>query len=95
MSMILDIRNVTVRFGGVVALDKVSFGVNSGRISLSDWSQRCRQNHHDASSDRRHQASDCAQVLLAGKDISNSANPQKGALGPRFDSPDRTTLSGQ
>lgn len=32
MGMILDVRDVTVRFGGVLALDSVSFGVNEGEF---------------------------------------------------------------
>ncbi|MEZ4742112.1 MAG: ATP-binding cassette domain-containing protein [Bdellovibrionota bacterium] len=30
---ILDVRNLTVRFGGIVALDKVNFGVEKGSIT--------------------------------------------------------------
>ena len=32
MRVILDVQQVTVRFGGVLALDKVSFQVNEGQF---------------------------------------------------------------
>ncbi|MHC4676959.1 MAG: ATP-binding cassette domain-containing protein [Planctomycetota bacterium] len=32
MGVILEVRNVTVRFGGVLALDNVSFKVNEGEF---------------------------------------------------------------
>jgi branched-chain amino acid transport system ATP-binding protein len=80
MSMILDIRNVTVRFGGVVALDKVSFGVNRGEFL-------CLIGPNGAGKTTMMRAvtgvikPQTAQVLLAGKNISNLPTHKRARLG--------------
>ena len=80
MSMILDIRNVTVRFGGVVALDNVSFGVNRGEFL-------CLIGPNGAGKTTMMRAvtgvikPQTAQVLLAGKDISNLPIHKRARLG--------------
>jgi len=80
MSMILDIRNVTVRFGGVVALDKVSFGVNRGEFL-------CLIGPNGAGKTTMMRAvtgvikPQTAQVLLASKDISNLPTHKRARLG--------------
>ena len=42
---LLEVRDVVVRFGGIVALDGVSFGLQRGRDSGPDRPQRRRQDH--------------------------------------------------
>ena len=80
MSMILDIRNVTVRFGGVVALDNVSFGVNRGEFL-------CLIGPNGAGKTTMMRAvtgvikPQAATVLLAGKDISNLPTHKRARLG--------------
>jgi branched-chain amino acid transport system ATP-binding protein len=80
MSMILDIRNVSVRFGGVLALDKVSFGVNRGEFL-------CLIGPNGAGKTTMMRAvtgvikPQTAQVLLAGKDISNLPIHKRARLG--------------
>jgi branched-chain amino acid transport system ATP-binding protein len=80
MSMILDIRNVTVRFGGVVALDNVSFEVNRGEFL-------CLIGPNGAGKTTMMRAvtgvikPQSAKVLLAGKDISNLPTHKRARLG--------------
>lgn len=80
MSMILDIRNVTVRFGGVVALDNVSFEVNRREFL-------CLIGPNGAGKTTMMRAvtgvikPQTAQVLLAGKDISNLPTHKRARLG--------------
>ena len=80
MSTILDIRNVTVRFGGVVALDNVSFKVNRGEFL-------CLIGPNGAGKTTMMRAvtgvikPQAAQVLLAGKDISNLPTYKRARLG--------------
>jgi len=80
MSTILDIRNVTVRFGGVVALDNVSFKVNRGEFL-------CLIGPNGAGKTTMMRAvtgvikPQTAQVLLAGKDISNLPTYKRARLG--------------
>ncbi len=80
MSLILDIRNVTVRFGGVLALDNVSFGVNRGEFL-------CLIGPNGAGKTTMMRAvtgvikPQTAQVLLAGKDISNLPTHKRARLG--------------
>ena len=80
MSMILDIRDVTVRFGGVVALDNVSFGVNQGEFL-------CLIGPNGAGKTTMMRAvtgvikPQTATVLLAGKDISNLPTHKRARLG--------------
>jgi len=80
MSIILDIRNVTVRFGGVVALDNVSFKVNRGEFL-------CLIGPNGAGKTTMMRAvtgiikPQAAQVLLAGKDISNLPTYKRARLG--------------
>jgi branched-chain amino acid transport system ATP-binding protein len=78
--MILDIRNVSVRFGGVVALDNVSFGVNRGEFL-------CLIGPNGAGKTTMMRAvtgvikPQTAQVQLAGKDISNLPTHKRARLG--------------
>ena len=80
MSVILDVRNVTVRFGGVVALDDVSFRVNSGEFL-------CLIGPNGAGKTTMMRAvtgvikPQSAQVLLAGKDISTLPTHKRARLG--------------
>jgi len=68
MSVILEVRNVTVRFGGVLALDDVSFKVNQGEFL-------CLIGPNGAGKTTMMRAvtgvikPQAAQVLLAGRDI--------------------------
>ena len=80
MSMILDIRNVTVRFGGVVALDNVSFEVNRGEFL-------CLIGPNGAGKTTMMRAvtgvikPQTAQVMLAGKDVSKLPTHKRARLG--------------
>ena len=80
MSMILDVRNVNVRFGGVVALHKVSFRVERGEFL-------CLIGPNGAGKTTMMRAitgvikPQSAQVLLAGKDISNLPTHKRARLG--------------
>lgn len=80
MSVILDVRNVTVRFGGVTALEKVSFSVKSGEFL-------CLIGPNGAGKTTMMRAitgvikPQSAQVLLAGKDISTLPTHKRGRLG--------------
>ncbi|MEJ2221727.1 MAG: ABC transporter ATP-binding protein [Desulfobacterales bacterium] len=80
MSVILDVRNVNVRFGGVVALDNVSFSVNSGEFL-------CLIGPNGAGKTTMMRAvtgvikPQSAQVLLAGKDISALPTHKRARLG--------------
>ena len=42
---VLRVENVTMQFGGVVAVDNMNLEVNQGRDRFPDWPQRRRQNH--------------------------------------------------
>jgi branched-chain amino acid transport system ATP-binding protein len=80
MSTILDIRNVTVRFGGIVALDNVSFEVNKGEFL-------CLIGPNGAGKTTMMRAvtgvirPQSGKVLLAGKDISNLPTHKRARLG--------------
>ena len=80
MGVILDIRNVTVRFGGVVALDNVSFQVNQGEFL-------CLIGPNGAGKTTMMRAvtgvvkPQSAQVLLAGRDISSLPIHKRARLG--------------
>jgi len=80
MGVILDIRNVTVRFGGVVALDNVSFQVNKGEFL-------CLIGPNGAGKTTMMRAvtgvvkPQAAQVLLAGRDISSLPVHKRARLG--------------
>jgi branched-chain amino acid transport system ATP-binding protein len=80
MGVILDVRNVTVRFGGVVALDKVSFQVNKGEFL-------CLIGPNGAGKTTMLRAvsgvikPQTAQVILAGRDISRLPTYQRARLG--------------
>jgi branched-chain amino acid transport system ATP-binding protein len=80
MRMILDIQNVTVRFGGVVALDNVSFAVNQGEFL-------CLIGPNGAGKTTLMRAitgvikPQKAKVMLAGKDISNLPTHKRARLG--------------
>jgi len=80
MGVILDIRNVTVRFGGVVALDKVSFQVKKGEFL-------CLIGPNGAGKTTLMRAvsgvitPQTAQVILAGRDISRLPTYQRARLG--------------
>jgi branched-chain amino acid transport system ATP-binding protein len=80
MGVILDVRNVNVRFGGVVALDNVSFSVNSGEFL-------CLIGPNGAGKTTMMRAitgvikPQSAQVLLAGKDISGLPTHKRARLG--------------
>ncbi|MGD2097602.1 MAG: ABC transporter ATP-binding protein [Desulfobacterales bacterium] len=80
MRMILDIQNVTVRFGGVVALNDVSFEVNKGEFL-------CLIGPNGAGKTTLMRAvtgvvkPQEAKVLLAGKDISNLSTHRRARLG--------------
>ena len=70
MSVILEVRNVTVHFGGVLALDNVSFAVDQGEFL-------CLIGPNGAGKTTLMRAvtgvikPQTAQVLLGGSDISN------------------------
>jgi branched-chain amino acid transport system ATP-binding protein len=80
MSEILEVRNVSVRFGGVVALEDVSFKVNTGEFL-------CLIGPNGAGKTTMMRAiigiikPQAAQVLLAGKDISNLPTHKRARLG--------------
>ena len=80
MGVILDVQNVTVRFGGVVALDNVSFSVNNGEFL-------CLIGPNGAGKTTMMRAvtgvikPQSAQVLLAGKDISTLPTHKRARLG--------------
>jgi branched-chain amino acid transport system ATP-binding protein len=80
MGVILDVRNVNVRFGGVVALDNVSFSVDSGEFL-------CLIGPNGAGKTTMMRAvtgvikPQSAQVLLAGKDISTLPTHKRARLG--------------
>jgi len=80
MDAILDVRNVTVRFGGVVALDNVSFRVMRGEFL-------CLIGPNGAGKTTMMRAvtgvikPQTARVLLGGKDISRLATHKRARLG--------------
>ena len=80
MSVILDVRDVTVRFGGVLALDNVSFKVNQGEFL-------CLIGPNGAGKTTMLRAvtgtikPQTARVVLAGKDISNLPTHIRARLG--------------
>jgi branched-chain amino acid transport system ATP-binding protein len=80
MGTILDIRNVTVRFGGVEALDNVSFTVKKGEFL-------CLIGPNGAGKTTMMRAvtgviaPQAAQVLLAGRDISKMPTHKRARLG--------------
>ncbi|CAB1082755.1 Branched-chain amino acid transport ATP-binding protein LivG (TC 3.A.1.4.1) [Olavius algarvensis Delta 1 endosymbiont] len=80
MSVILDVRNVSVRFGGVLALDKVSFAVDQGEFL-------CLIGPNGAGKTTLMRAvtavvkPQTAQVLLAGRNISNLPTHKRARLG--------------
>ena len=80
MDVILDVRNVSVRFGGVVALDNVSFQVNKGEFL-------CLIGPNGAGKTTMMRAvvgvirPQTARVLLTGKDISNLPTHRRARLG--------------
>jgi len=80
MSVILDVRNVSVRFGGVLALDNVSFGVDQGEFL-------CLIGPNGAGKTTLMRAvtgvvkPQAAQVLLAGKNITNLPTHKRARLG--------------
>ncbi|MHC4686116.1 MAG: ABC transporter ATP-binding protein [Planctomycetota bacterium] len=80
MGVILEVRNVTVRFGGVLALDNVSFKVNEGEFL-------CLIGPNGAGKTTMMRAvtgvikPEAAQVLLAGRDISNLPTHKRARLG--------------
>jgi branched-chain amino acid transport system ATP-binding protein len=80
MGAILEARNVTVRFGGVLALDNVSFKVNEGEFL-------CLIGPNGAGKTTMMRAvtgvikPQAAQVFLAGKDISNLPTHKRARLG--------------
>jgi branched-chain amino acid transport system ATP-binding protein len=80
MTPILDIRNVTVRFGGVIALDNVSFKVNEGEFL-------CLIGPNGAGKTTLMRAvtgvvtPQSAQVLLADQDISRMPTHKRAQLG--------------
>jgi branched-chain amino acid transport system ATP-binding protein len=80
MGVILDISNVTVRFGGVLALDDVSFKVNQGEFL-------CLIGPNGAGKTTMMRAvtgvikPQTAHVLLAGRDISNLPTHKRAHLG--------------
>ena len=80
MGVILDVRNVSVRFGGVVALDNVSFEVNKGEFL-------CLIGPNGAGKTTMMRAitgvikPQTARVLLTGKDISSLPTHKRARLG--------------
>ena len=80
MSVILDVRNVTVRFGGVLALDNVTFSVNQGEFL-------CLIGPNGAGKTTMMRAvtgvikPQSAQILLAGRNISNLPTHKRAQLG--------------
>jgi branched-chain amino acid transport system ATP-binding protein len=80
MGVILEVRNVTVRFGGVLALDNVSFQVNKGEFL-------CLIGPNGAGKTTMMRAvtgvikPQAAQVLLAGRDISRLPTHKRARLG--------------
>jgi branched-chain amino acid transport system ATP-binding protein len=80
MGVILEVRNVTVRFGGVLALDNVSFKVNEGEFL-------CLIGPNGAGKTTMMRAvigvikPQGAQVLLAGQDISKLPTHKRAGLG--------------
>jgi branched-chain amino acid transport system ATP-binding protein len=80
MSIILDVQNVTVRFGGVLALDNVSFQVNDGEFL-------CLIGPNGAGKTTLLRAvtgiikPESAKVLLAEKDISLLPTHKRARLG--------------
>lgn len=80
MDVILEVRNVTVRFGGVVALDNVSFTVNEGEFL-------CLIGPNGAGKTTMMRAvtgiikPQSAQVFLAGIDISHLPTHKRAQLG--------------
>ncbi len=80
MGFILDVRHVTVRFGGVVALDDVSFQVHKGELL-------CLIGPNGAGKTTMMRAvtgvvkPQTSQILLAGRDISNLPTHKRARLG--------------
>lgn len=80
MGVILDVRNVSVRFGGVVALDNVSFTVDKGEFL-------CLIGPNGAGKTTMMRAvtgvikPQAARVLLTGKDISDLPTHKRARLG--------------
>ena len=80
MGSILEMRNITVRFDGVIAVDNVSFKVNHGEFL-------CLIGPNGAGKTTMMRAitgtikPQSAQVLLAGRDISNLQTHKRAMLG--------------
>jgi len=80
MSAILDVQNVTVRFGGVLALDNVSFKVNQGEFL-------CLIGPNGAGKTTMMRAvagvikPQAARVMLAGRDITYLPTHKRARLG--------------
>ena len=43
---LLEVKKVSMFFGGLAAISDVSFEIRKGEILGLDWSERCRQDHH-------------------------------------------------
>jgi branched-chain amino acid transport system ATP-binding protein len=80
MSVILEVRHVSVRFGGVVALADVSFKVNTGEFLCLIGPNGAGKTTmmRSITGTIKPQA---AQVLLAGNDISNLPTHKRARLG--------------
>jgi branched-chain amino acid transport system ATP-binding protein len=80
MSVILDAKNITVRFGGVLALDDVSFSVNQGEFL-------CLIGPNGAGKTTMMRVitgvvkAQKARVMLAGSDITNLPTHKRAKLG--------------
>ena len=76
----LEVRSVTVRFGGTMAVDDVSFGVDAGRITgLIGPNGAGKTTLFNVITGL--QPSTAGRVLLAGRDVSHARPYQRARLG--------------
>lgn len=48
MEKIIDLKDITVKYGDNVILDKLNLSINKKRVHNAAWSFRLRQNNHSS-----------------------------------------------
>ncbi len=88
---LLEVRDVTLRFGGIVALDGVSFDVEEGQISGLIGPNGAGKTTAFNVITRLYRP-DSGEVLLDGSSHPEAARPQDRAQGDRADVPEHPAL---